>query len=404
MPSTSATIDASVKAFAKDITAFLDKKREAKIKKMQDEAKKKKQDTKEDFGAKLVIAKFDYSTRSITQNRTPQVQAKLISDKASWTCASAHMIDMARHVDLKYGAPGKKAQVSWALSKAFGSGAEHFATLSEVKTKWNALMKTHSLKNYAGKDGWSNKDSFHFELAESKVPRNDPKVAACLEHYAKITRLEGAQRNTSFESGSWKSALAPYVKAAEKEAQAKAEAERKKEMAALRFKGTLSGQQNLMKNANKSGTAKGSSLGSILPKTKEDIGKPKRTKKTVGGAMVWDSLPRSFFENLGLSETKGFDVKLTGSLSYVLVEYPMLSQVFIEDVTPACGVIFNTPVAPLMKATVTSVSNLSLAEAKAGVNGTVTLNLTLKTPLDEDKGVITITFKDGKPTAKTKIG
>jgi len=158
MPAVSNIVESSTKAFAKDITKFLNDKRAAKIAVLKKEAAKAAKKSKSgagsdkvnDPGAKLVTATFVLSTRKVTQNRSPEVQANLISNGKSWTCASAHMIDMARHVDLMYGAPGKKAGVSWALKEAFGSKEHHFVTLSEVKTKWNALMKTHSLKNFAG--------------------------------------------------------------------------------------------------------------------------------------------------------------------------------------------------------------------------------------------------------------
>ena len=419
MPSTSKTIESSTAAFAKDITKFLTDKRGAKIKALQDAAAKEKKkgakdapekdaekskDKPKDFGAKLVTATFVLSKRAITQNRTPETQAELISNGKSWTPASAHVIDMARHVDLMYGPPGKTAKLSWDLKGAFGSGEEHFATLSELKTKWNALMKTHDLKNFAGKDGWSDKDSFHFEIAESKVPRGDPKIDKCLAHYAKLTRIDGRSKNTKFENGTWKSTLAPHLKKIE-DAKKKAEEEKRKaELAKLTFSGALKSSQTLLKNANKSTSGAGKPLAGILPETEEDTGKVTRKPISLQAPLVWDSLARSIFETLGLAETKGFDIKLLCEVSYDLVTHQYLSQSFVDRLKVSCAVIYNTPAAFAMKMSVKTKTDLALAKSAKGVSGTVVFDVVLANPIDKESATVTMTFKDGKVSATAKHG
>lgn len=389
MATTANTIETSVKTFAKDITKFLTDKRAKKAKTLGED--------------KLVTATFVYSSRSVTRNRSPQTQAELISKGSSWTPASAHMIDMARHVDLMYGAPGKKAKISWDLKNAFGTKPQNFATMAELKAKWNSLMKTHKLKNYAGKDGWSDSDSFHFELADSKVPRNDPKIAECLAHYARITRINGKKKNTSFETGSWKTALAPHLKKVEAELAKTKEEERKKELANLKFTGALKKSRSLLKNANKSGAAGGRSLGDILPDTAEDTGKVTVKKIQVNNELVWDSLGRSVFEKLGLAESSGFDIKLICGVSFERVEHALLSQSFVQNVIPSCVLTYNTPVAFAMKMTTKVTSDLNLTKSAKGVSGTIVFDVTLSTPIDKENGKITMTVKDGKATSQAKL-
>lgn len=395
MPDTASVIESKVKAFARDITKFLNGKREAKVNEL-----RKKGDAKAD--EKLVKVHFTYSAGKGSVSRSPEQQATYVSNGTSWTCAGAHMLDKARHVFMHYGAAGKKPKKSWAVSEAFGNKDHHFVTLSDLKTKWASLMKTHGLKNHNGKDGWGEGDAFHFELPDSKVPRGDKRVQACLAHYAKLTRIDGKSRNTSFETGSWKSVLKPHLEKAEKK---KAEEERKQrqdELKKMRFDGQIKGKETLMNGVNSSKTVSGANWGKIDVPSPIDSGGAKTRKVSGGGARQWDSLARSIFEKLGLLETKGFDVKLVCGVSYTLITYQNLSQNFVADVTPTCGVVYNTPAAKAMKMKVDVSGQVGLTKSQTEPAGTLVFKYVLTSPIDTEKGQITLTIKGAKVTCSVK--
>lgn len=391
-------IETKVKAFAKDITKFLDEKRAAKVAKLKKEGK-----GGADPGKTLVTVSFKYSSAKGSISRSPEQQAQYVSDGTSWTCAGAHMVDKARHVAMHYGPAGKKAKVSWDLGGAFGSKDEHFVSLSDLKTKWNALMTTHSLKNHKGKDGWGAGDEFHFELADSKVPHSDKRVQACLAHYAQITRVDGKKKNSSFESGSWKKSLAPHLKKAEEELAKQKEAEHIAEMKAMQFEGSAAGKQGLLSKVNKSGSTTGKPFPDIDVPSPIDSGGCKAKKVETGTALVWDSLARSIFEKLGLAETSGFDIKLSCGVSYNCITYDNLSQTFLTALTPKCVLVYNTPAARAMGMTVSAVSDVKLTKSAGAPSGKVVFDVLLKTPVDTEKGTITITIDGAKATATAKL-
>lgn len=133
MPDSASTITSKVKAFAKDITAYLTAERLKQEKALKKAGK--------DPEATLVKVSFEYSASTGSLSRTPEQQANFVSKGTSWTCAGSHLVDKARHVKMLYGPVGKKPGVSWDLKGAFGSKEQHFMTLSTLQTKWAALMQ-----------------------------------------------------------------------------------------------------------------------------------------------------------------------------------------------------------------------------------------------------------------------
>lgn len=398
MAGSATVIETKTKAFAKEITTFLNKKRKDKISELT-----KKGDKEPD--KKLVQVTFAYSSGKGSLSRTPEAQAESVSKGRSWTCSGAHMVDKARHVKMLYGAPGKKPGVSWDVKSAFGTKDEHFCSLADLKTKWKAVMKSQELKNYKGGDGWGEGDAFHFELDDSKVPHSDKRVQACLAHYAKITRVEGKPRNNSFEtSKTWKPSLAPHLKKVEEEAKKKEEEKAKEELKKMRFEGSAAGKQSLLKKSNKSATTKGTALPAITFEGPLDAGAPKEKKVDVSTALPWDSLARDIFEYLGLTESKGFDVKIACGVSYVSVTYPNLTQSFLHGLTPRCALIYNTPAQKALGMTVNVTSDVKLAKSGAGPKGTVAFEMVLETPIDRDKGTIVISIDGAKATARAQHG
>lgn len=124
-----------------------------------------------------------------TRVRTPEEQALQIIAKRSWTCQSSHMSDRARHVPLiknsKY--VGKPKDMLTHEEYVF------FAAT------WTSALKKFGLRNYRGGDRFHPGDPYHVELKNSKLPFDDPRVQACLERYAELTRKSGGPKNTAFE-------------------------------------------------------------------------------------------------------------------------------------------------------------------------------------------------------------
>jgi hypothetical protein len=168
----STDIEKSVKAFAKKMTT-----ESAKILKGVKNAKDKQK-----------VVTFSLSGSSVSKSRTPKEQAKLLSDGSTKVCWSAHMSDKARHVLMKV-----DGKVSWDAKDAFGD------KFSEFKTAWNKAMKSNSLKNAAGKDGWPSWDQFHLELDDAKIKRSSERAQACVEEYVRLTRKDKKKKNTGFE-------------------------------------------------------------------------------------------------------------------------------------------------------------------------------------------------------------
>lgn len=394
MADTSATIVSKTKAFAKDITKFLT---DARLKK---EAALKK--AGKDPDKILVKVSFELSTGKGSISRTPQAQAESVSKNKSWTCAGAHMVDKARHVKMLYGAPGKKPKTSWDVAGAFGSKEQHFMTKPALQTKWKALMKKHGLKNFKGQDGWGEGDAFHFELADSKVPKSDKRVQACLIHYAKITRIDGKPRNNSFETGHWKTHLKPHIDKAEKEAKKAEEAARLEAVKSFRWSDTVKISHKLLSNANTSVHKAAKPPKPILPPSVVDVGKEKVKRVSVGQAWVWDSLLQSLFEKVGLSPTSGFDVKLSAGLTYESVTFERAAQSYIRNVIPSATLVYNTPVSRLCKMSVAVSGTITLAKSSLKPTGTLTYDITFTTSMDSEKGKVVITIDGPKATAVLK--
>ncbi|MEO0401149.1 MAG: hypothetical protein AAF214_02125 [Pseudomonadota bacterium] len=394
MPDAAGTITTKVKAFAKDITAYLTAERLKKEKALKKAGK--------DADATLVKVSFEYSSSAGSVSRTPEKQAEYVSKGTSWTCAGSHLVDKARHVKMLYGAAGSKPGVSWDLKGAFGAKDHHFMTLSTLQTKWAALMKKHDLKNHKGGDGWGKGDAFHFELDDSKVPRSDKRVQACLLHYAKLTRLEGKPKNTKFENGSWKSDLKPVLAKIQAEADKRAQEAKREEMKKLRIGAEIKGTAKLLQGANKSSHASNTSWASMVAPVHEDRGKETVRKVSGGSALVWDSLGRSLFEKLGMAETKGFDVQVKASVAFELVQYANLSQSFIRNLVPTASVVYNTPVARWLSMSVTGTSRIILKANGADPAGTVVFDVVFKSPLASEKRKILIDITGSKVKATSQ--
>jgi len=88
---------------------------------------------------------------------------------------------------------------------------------AKFKKERAANMKKHG--NRLGHDGWSDGDGFHLELPDSKMPKTDERVKACLKEYVRLRRDAGKKKNSSFES-KYASLLKPYLEAAEKQQKA----------------------------------------------------------------------------------------------------------------------------------------------------------------------------------------
>lgn len=396
-------IEKKVKAFAQDITKFLEDKRKAKIAELKKKASSggdgKKGGGPDDT---LVTVTFAYSSGKGSVSRSPEQQAEGVSNGKSWTCAGAHMVDKARHVKMLYGPPGKAAKTSWDVKNAFGTKDQHFVTLADLKKEWTRLMKKHGLKNYRGGDGWGDGDAFHFELPESKVPRSDKRVQACLAHYAKITRLDGKPINETFEKGSWKKDLEPHLKKIEKEQKKREDAARREELAKLRFDGSAAGSVSLMKGANKAAAVAGKPFPEIDVVGPIDTGKRTAKKVEASAAIQWDSLARDIFETLGLLETKGYDVKLSCGVVYEAITYENLTQTFLTGLTPKCTLIYNTPAAKAMGMTVTAVSDVAMKTSSKAPSGTVAFRVELKSPVNTTKAEVIVAIDGAKAIAKTK--
>lgn len=133
---------------------------------------------------------FSVSKNKVSASRTPEEQAAEVQKGKSWTCASSHMTDNARHVILKV---GKTAY--YGLSDA----EELEEVQADFKKAFGAALKAAGLKNYKGGDGFASGDEFHVELPDTKLPANDKRVLACFDEYAKLTRKDGKAENKKFE-------------------------------------------------------------------------------------------------------------------------------------------------------------------------------------------------------------
>lgn len=201
----STDIEKAVKAFAKDMS-------DAATKVLKDAADKKKKTNKDkdkDPKAKKddddpSEIEFVLDPSAATKSRTPAEQAAEVAANKSWVCWGAHMADKARHVIMKV-----DGKVNWDPKKVFGDQFSNF------KKEWATAMKDNNLKNANGGDGWYDGDSFHLELADSKIAKTDERVTACFQEYVRLTREKGEDKNDKFEK-TYASDLKPYIDAAEK--------------------------------------------------------------------------------------------------------------------------------------------------------------------------------------------
>ena len=191
----STDIEALVKKFAIAMTIEC-----AKLRKARSSALKKK-DPKSAEPAEVTFA---LDPNAATKSRTPAEQAQQLVANRSWVAWGAHMADKARHVIMKV-----DGKVNWDAKKSLGEDFEAF------KKAWGATMSSHGLRNAAGKDGWFAGDAFHLELADSKMPKTDERVKACLEEYARLSRKEKKGRNEKFEKD-YARLLEPYIAEYEK--------------------------------------------------------------------------------------------------------------------------------------------------------------------------------------------
>ncbi len=332
-------ITKATQAFAKDLTAWLKKKRDEKIaelKKKEEGEKKaqakkdakksdsdKKSDKKDEKGTdwdkKLHTVTFRCSTRKETLTRTPEAQATEVAEHDSWSCASAHMVDKARHVEMVL-----NGALSWKLETAFGTGEKQFVTASAFWKYFGTLFAKHGVVNASGKPEVHSKDKFHIELPESKVPRSDKKVKTCIECYAKKVYLEQEKYpkgpNTKFENAYKCAELTAAIKKY-KDQRKKIDEERDREaLKALRFDGTIAGSGTAFKDAAQGVSHTWSAKQTIEPPSPIRSGKgtskpvshnlTTRAKSTVGGT-------------------------ITVALSYTHWTFENLSQGFITDVTLA---------------------------------------------------------------------
>jgi hypothetical protein len=215
----STDVEKFVKSFAKDMSASAATiLKNAADKKEKDSSKDKGKDDKKagknDDAPPEVTFVLDPSAS--TGVRTPEEQAGEVADGKSWVCWGAHMADKARHVIMKV-----DGRVNWEPKKVFGD------SFSDFKKEWAANMKGNSLKNASGGDGWDDGDSFHLELADSKIAHTDERVKACFQEYVRLTREKGKDKNDKFEK-SYASELKSYIEAAEKKAGDKAKDDKDK--------------------------------------------------------------------------------------------------------------------------------------------------------------------------------
>jgi hypothetical protein len=160
----------------------------AQLKKYEDDQKKK--GVKDPDSMRTFLSQYDKS-----KSRTGREQAEGVLVGLSWTCNSSHMADAARHVGPKLN--GKNLTDMVSLKKAVSE--DDYDKFVEV---YAAAMKKQGLRNYKGGTEFlpNSTDPLHLELADSRLPDNDPKVEECRLWYAKATREGGKPRNKEYEA------------------------------------------------------------------------------------------------------------------------------------------------------------------------------------------------------------
>ncbi|MCH2164981.1 MAG: hypothetical protein MK098_10065 [Marinovum sp.] len=173
---------------------------------------------------RLVRLTFKVATSAVTKKRTGLQQAKSVLSGKSWTCASNHMADKARHVNMGSEIPKKgdkggfdKKSYQSKPRECFGSEEKYVWTFEQFKSEWGSEMKKQGFKNYKGKDGYGDGDAYHLELPDSRPKRSDKEVIACMVEYATQTRVNGYKKNEKFEK-SWSKDLRKHIESAEKKA------------------------------------------------------------------------------------------------------------------------------------------------------------------------------------------
>jgi hypothetical protein len=322
----------------------------------------------------------------------------------SWTCASSHMVDMARHVDLYAAAPGKTAMaVMLKPDTPFGSKDEHFMTYAEWQAEWTKAMKAQDLRNYVGGKTYHAGDAYHVELPNSRMLHSAPEVQTCMKTYAEMTRLGKYKPNTKFENGEWKADLAPHIKAAEAEKKKQEEEQRREEIRKMKFDGTAKGKVKLGRALSKSAKLAPVSIGDILPPSPIDSGGARTKPVSVTAEATWDSLGRDIFEKIGLTPTSGFDIKVICGVGYGSVTFDNLSQSFLSDLKVWAEVVYNTPVARFCKLDVDADAAMELKTSDKAPKGTVLFDIRLTTPVQKFSATVTVKADGTAATATVKV-
>jgi len=206
----STDIEKLVISFPKDMTEEAEKIQETRLGSTEKEDKQQAGRAGKE-AAKVPTVTFSLSPNTKSIFRTPAQQAAELArgPGATMVCWGAHMSDKARHVLIKIDGGTNYKDDEKAAAKAFG---EEFGTF---KTKWGLVMRKYGLKNKAGGDGWAPGDPFHLELPGAKISRTSERANACLDEYARLTRVEGEKPNKPFEE-KFAKLLAPHIKKYEK--------------------------------------------------------------------------------------------------------------------------------------------------------------------------------------------
>ncbi|MEX0281551.1 MAG: hypothetical protein AB3N13_10245 [Arenibacterium sp.] len=312
-----------------------------------------KAQTGEDLVMKLT---FRLSKLANTLKRTGKEQALEVAKGISETCASAHINDCARHIDMHSTGPGKEGKKYYINPKdAFGTEDKHICTFATYKSEWEAEMKVQKLRNHGGGTGYGTGDDYHLELPASKIPRSDPACKECVDEYCRLVVLEGYKTNTKFE-GKWKSEIKAPMKKYLKEKEKIENEKRIKELKAMRFSGTMKGSAKLFNKATKSGKAPCVVKGTIQPP--KEILKEAGTVKTI-------PLPVAAVPKKGTFT----DLHIMSILLIRFQTYENLSQVFIKDARLDCSLVMKGLLSYGATATATCQIDIALKESSLEPTG-----------------------------------
>lgn len=142
--------------------------------------------------------------------RTPAVQAEILVEGLTQVCWSAHMLDKARDINM-YANGTFVRNLDLTLSKTY---------LKAFKAAWVDIRTKVGLVDARGGWGWYTIDPLHVELPDSKLKMTDERSIACLDEYARLTRVENRPINKRFEEN-YANALRAHVQKYSKETQKK---------------------------------------------------------------------------------------------------------------------------------------------------------------------------------------